>query len=536
MESIHPTPGPIEFRCDDPNLTPAAGLVTMRELDRVLGIISTIDEKVGSLYRPGARHTPYSAGEVVMAVVESQLSGGDFLCDIDARRADGAGAELRAVAHPPASTTVGYLARRFEDKQLAALEASNAALVTRAFEILPGAERSRLVSLRPSIDLDPTDVEVYGKKKRGMAFNYAGQRCGRPHPAVWAEGGSVLAADLGSGTDDPRPQAPSLIARAIAALPGGLGRPIVRGDSGYFDSGVAMAALCCGADFAIAAKRNPAVWRAIKAIEPGSWAEAKDMEGAQVALCDYRPAGWPELTRAVVRRVRVDAAEIRADPRSRRRRTIDPDELAAVRRGVADHAYAYVVILTSLDWDPAEIEAWFRLRAQVEERLKDSKLGLALGHLPSGYPATNALWMWAAFLALNFSATLSALARATGSEPTGAEPSADEPTEAEPTEAEPTEAEGTEAEGTEAEGTEAGGSEAEPTEEDDDQHQRAPWRPRRRPDRAHGKRLRREIIMVPARVAHHARRLVVHLHPSQEGGPMLAAYASLVRLPSFAPT
>ena len=48
----------IEFRCDDPNLTPAAGLVTVAELDRVLGITAVIDEQVGSLYRPGARYRP----------------------------------------------------------------------------------------------------------------------------------------------------------------------------------------------------------------------------------------------------------------------------------------------------------------------------------------------------------------------------------------------------------------------------------------------------------------------------------------------
>jgi len=53
-------------------------------------------------------------------------------------------------------------------------------LVARAFEILPEPERARLLAARPRIDLDPTDVEVYGKKKRGVAFNYAGQRCGRP--------------------------------------------------------------------------------------------------------------------------------------------------------------------------------------------------------------------------------------------------------------------------------------------------------------------------------------------------------------------
>ena len=40
----------------------------------------------------------------------------------------------------------------------------------------------------PSIS-GPTDVEVYGPKKQGTAYNHAGQRAYRPHPAVWAEAG-----------------------------------------------------------------------------------------------------------------------------------------------------------------------------------------------------------------------------------------------------------------------------------------------------------------------------------------------------------
>lgn len=61
------------------------------------------------------------------------------------------------------------------------------------------------------------------------------------------------------------------------------------------------------------------------------------------------------------------------------------------------------------------------------------------------------------------------------------------------------------------------------------------WCRQPRPHRAHGKRPRREIVIVVAgRNAHHARRLVVHLHPSQQQGPMLSAYAALLALPSFA--
>ena len=39
-----------------------------------------------------------------------------------------------------------------------------------------------------TIDLDTTDVEVYGRRKRGVACNPQGQRCGRPHVAMGGVG------------------------------------------------------------------------------------------------------------------------------------------------------------------------------------------------------------------------------------------------------------------------------------------------------------------------------------------------------------
>ena len=189
------------------------------------------------------------------------LAGGDFMVDLGHQRGDLAGAPLRAVAEIPASTTFIGRTGRFEEKVFSGIEEATGELCGRWFALLPAKAQAELVALRPRIDLDPTDVETYGVKKQAMAFNHAGQRVGRPRRAIWAEAGVVLAADLGSGTSDPRHQAPSLIARAIAALPGGLLRPIVRCDSGFFDCGVALAALANGAQFAICAKHNPAAWR-----------------------------------------------------------------------------------------------------------------------------------------------------------------------------------------------------------------------------------------------------------------------------------
>lgn len=401
MKTIRQRSPRIVIGRDDPTLTPAAGLALVAELDRILGVVRTIDDWVG---RIKDRYRGLSAGQLVVSVAECMLAGGDFMCDLDnIARADVAGSALRAVPDAPASTTFIALARRFDEVRVGDLESAVGAMAATWFAAMPEARRRQLSEVRPTLDLDPTDIEVYGRKKQGVAWNYAGQRSGRAHPAVWAEAGIVLSGELGSGVDDPRPQAPGLIERAVAAMPQGLGRPRVRADSGFFDRKVAQAALANGADFAIAAKRNNAVWRSADKLGEDAWTPATGMVGAEVASCDYVPAGWPEGTRTIVRRVRVEPDEVRRDPRSRRRRTIAPGQLALVLGGRADHAYAYSFIVTNLDGDATEIESWFRGRAQVEERLRDSKCGLALRHLPSGYSTVNAVWMWSAFLALNLS-------------------------------------------------------------------------------------------------------------------------------------
>ena len=51
------------------------------------------------------------------------------------------------------------------------------------------------------------------------------------------------------------------------------------------------------------------------------------------------------------------------------------------------------------------------------------------------------------------------------------------------------------------------------------------------PHRAHGKRLRRELITIPARVVHHARRLILRLAPDQADGALIGAYHVLHALP-----
>jgi hypothetical protein len=253
-------------------------------------------------------------------------------------------------------------------------------LVRRWFAALPEKRREKLATTRPTIDLDPTDVEVYGSREEGVAFTYKAQRVGRLHPAVWAEAGVVLASDVGSGRTDPRPRhrgsSHAPWTRCWQASPPDRARRLrtVRQEG-------RRGGLANHCDFAIAVRRSRAVWRAEREMPEAFWQRAKAME-AEVAECDDVPAGWPASTRCICRRVRV-TDELRPDTRTRRpgRST---NQLVLLEAGEILAAHAYSFILTNLTGEAVKIEHWFRQRALIEERLEDSKVKMALRHLPSG--------------------------------------------------------------------------------------------------------------------------------------------------------
>lgn len=459
----------VRIGAPDPSLTATSGVAAVAEFVDKLDVVGRFDRGIGAIKK---RDRGASAGELLVGLAQSQLLGTDALVGLDRQRADVAAGELSAVP-VLASTTAAGLARRFGREQLAGVEAGAADLAGRAFELLPVQRRVEL-GASVTVDLDSTDVEVYGAKKQGVAYNYQGQRAGRPHLATWAEAGLTVAADLLAGNDDVRPRAADMLRRGLAGIPEPIreraraaDRLRTRVDAGYFTADLAHAAVAEGCDFAIAAKRNTAMWRAYASIEPDAWVDAIGMPGAQVAAVDYAPAGWPPDTYTIVRRVRVEAETISADPRSRRRRTIDKDQLALALEGTATHAYAVSFIVTNIPandrpGDTAgdaetilQVEAWFRRRTDIEDRIREAKLGAALRKLPSGDQAINTVWMWAALLAGNLSTLLQAL--------TGI-----------------------------------------------DEH-----------GRAHAARLRHELLCVPARLVRHGRRLTLRLPPGDHLLPVV---------------
>jgi hypothetical protein len=415
----------VRIGAPDRSLTRCSGVLAVTELVDRLGVIGRLDVAIG---RIKARDRGLSGGQLLVGIAAAQLAGEDFLVGLDRQRADVAGQQLAPVAGL-ASTTAAGLARKFTQTQWVAVETGLGEVHAAALDVLADIAPKRAAALcgNVTIDLDTTDVEVYGRLKQGVAFNHQGQRVGRPHVASWAETATVLAADLMSGRDDPRPHAPELLRRALAALPAAArgGKIRLRADAGYFAGQLARAALFVDVEFAIGARRIAPLWRLLDGIDEAAWSDAVDMPGAQVAVARYCPNWWPATTRLLIRRVALDpgtgqaAGQITADPRARRRRTLHPDQRALPLAELAalDHVYGYSFIVTNLDVSTGEqataVEHWYRHRTQIENLFRDAKLGAALRHLPSGHPEVNTAWMWGGLLAASISGWLHQLTATT---------------------------------------------------------------------------------------------------------------------------
>jgi hypothetical protein len=455
-------PGQLLIRADDPSLTAYAGLVIVGELARRTRLVELIDAELGVVRTARAvkrRRRGLSAGALVVSLAECQIAGAECFDDVENVRADRAGAPLRAVAATPSAPAARQLARRFRPSHIRAIERAQARVGERLDREL-GRDLTEAVDL----DLDATETEVYGPKKRGAARSRSGALAYNSYAVTWAQRGRALTSELQGGNQARISAAESarMIARAVKLLPAEHGQVSVRGDSGFYSAELMMRLRTQRVRFTLSAPRTTTLWRTLSEIAEDAWADATQMRGAQVAEIAFTPQDWEhEPLRLIVRRVAVSAAEIQAgSPKARRRTTIPADQLAMVLDGQLASTYAYSFIVTDIPADEkstVEVEHYHRQRAQIEERFKDAKLGQPLRHLPSGDIDANRLWLACCLLALNITAMVCDISPAAGA--SGAAP----------------------------EGT---------------------------PLRRHAKALRQILFCVPARITRSARQTIVHLADS----------------------
>jgi hypothetical protein len=394
----------VHIRADDPSVTPYAGLLLTGELLRNLNVVNRLSQAIDGVAPFKERRRGLGGGELLVALAEMMLIGGNHLAHLDVLRQDEAGAPLRCSAVAPPPSTAGQLLRRLTPEQCHAAIAAMAG-IGNEFDAYLGLDPSDAVSL----DLDASRTEVYGRKKEGARFNYEGRRGYDSQLITWAERQRTIAGELLADNAAPSLTATALLRRALATLPQGHGEVRLRGDSDYYTLDLLHACRQEQVVFAVSVPRSTAMWRSLGRIGEQDWRPAVDMARAEVAETSYCPQGWRhEPLRLLVRRVRVDAAEISHSPRARRRRTIPKAQLALAVAGDIDTVYSYSFVISDLPGEAVAVELWQRQRAHIEERIRDLKLGCGLFHLPLGTVRANAGWQVATVVTTNLMAMLAA--------------------------------------------------------------------------------------------------------------------------------
>jgi hypothetical protein len=218
--SVNPARGPgrIEFRADDPSLTPYAGLAISGELCRRLRLVELIDAELAAVDRVAPvkqRKRGVSPGALVIALTETQLVGGECFDDVQKVRGDRAGAALRAVAAVPSAPSARQLACRFKPSHIHAIERA-AARCANALDRSLGREVGEDVTF----DLDATETKVYGRKKRGTGRTRNGHLGYNSYVLTWAQRGRALTSELKGGNRPTTPRSRSPARNTPASAPG----------------------------------------------------------------------------------------------------------------------------------------------------------------------------------------------------------------------------------------------------------------------------------------------------------------------------
>ena len=161
----------VRIGAPDPTLTPVSGMAAVTELVERLDVVGRLDAAIGPIKQRRRGHT---GGQLLVGMAAAQLAGEDFLVGLDRQRADTAGQQLAPVPGV-CSTTAAGLARRLSEGQWRAVETGIGDIHARVLALLPPGRAAALCQT-VTIDLDTTDVEVYGRRKRGVAFNHQGVR------------------------------------------------------------------------------------------------------------------------------------------------------------------------------------------------------------------------------------------------------------------------------------------------------------------------------------------------------------------------
>jgi hypothetical protein len=297
---------------DEPNLVSCAGLVPVMRLAEQAGLAGL----VGGRVRPDLS-TGSNPGGKAAAIVAGMCAGADSIADLDVLRHGGM---RRLFAGVYAPSTLGSFLRFFSWGHSQQLEAAGrdllAALAART-PLLPGVEKLAY------LDVDSLLRRVYGPAKQGAAFGHAKVggynvrlRGLSPLIATLSTAGVstagtsraapvIAATRLRGGNAASARAAASFVTQAIgtARAAGASGQILVRADSAFGSGTVISACRRAGVNYSITLRTSPKLRAVIAAIGEDGWTPVR----YPAAVYDEQTGRW--ISDAEVAETRYTAFE-----------------------------------------------------------------------------------------------------------------------------------------------------------------------------------------------------------------------------------
>jgi hypothetical protein len=367
----------VQVAASTQQITAHAGLVLVRELAGRLGVGELLDRITVKKRQRG-----YSPSQVVLGLCETLIAGGECLDDVALLRADSAQERLRGHGLPE-PTTVGRFLRRFSLGHIGQLNRALDGLFERVHPLV-GRETVTL-------DLDATYIEHHGPvgSRQGTRGTYKGEVCWHPLLCFVGETGEWLHAKLRNGHAAASTGATRFLDECLRRLPDNV-RVFLRADEGFWGQDFFAALERRAVTYAVGAPLIASVRGRISEIAESDWQPSCYREGSQVASFLWRPKSWKQERRFVVRRDPVEAGE----------------QLTLEGRGW----HYWALVSNDQERSADELERWHRAKANLENQIKEAKLGLGLDNLPCKSFHGNWTYLLVTLLAFNLLAWLKLLA------------------------------------------------------------------------------------------------------------------------------
>jgi hypothetical protein len=358
-------------------MTGHAGLVLVRELAGELGVVELVDQVTVKKRARG-----YSPAQQALALCETLIAGGECLDDAALLRADAAQSLLRGHAVPD-PTTLGRFLASFNLGHLCQLNRAIDALFARVHPLL---ERETV-----TLDLDATLVEHHGRvgSRQGTRGTYTGKIAWHPLLCFVGETGEWLHAKLRNGHAAASTGAARFLGECLRRVPAGA-RVFLRADEGFWGQDFFAALERWQITYAIGAPQIASVKARIAEIPAADWRPSSYRAGSEVASFVWQPKTWKQQRRFVVRR--------------------DPAGIGEQLTLDGGGYHYYVLVSNDHERSADELERWHRAKANVENRIKEAKLGFGLDNLPCRGFHANWAYLLVTLLAYNLLCWLKLLA------------------------------------------------------------------------------------------------------------------------------